>query len=149
MKKLQKIAVIAIIPVTIVILLTYMLTTDTTEAKHQFKCNNWSAALRDKWQQNTDKLSNTTLFEHDDAFGWWLMEKNEYEKECGTFIAYVDTSDASHEEKCDRFLEYVYNFTIWIEISRPNQTGYEQDHDILTFRLLKTQFDKECADYVH
>ena len=149
MKKLQKIALTAIIPVTIVILLTYILTADTSEAKYQFKCNNWSAELRDKLQQNTDKLSNRTQFERDDAFGWWFMGKTEYEKECGTFIAYVDMSDASHEEKCDRFLDYVYNFTIWSEISLPNLTEYEQDDTIRTFKLLKTQFDEECADYAN
>lgn len=44
-------------------------------------------------------LSNRTQFECDDAFGWWFMEKTEYEKECKTFAAYVDTSDALHEEK--------------------------------------------------
>jgi hypothetical protein len=77
------------------------------------------------------------------------MEKTEYEKECGTFIAYVDTSDASHEEKCFTFLDYVYNFTIWIEISQPNLTDYERDDAIRTFKLLNTQYDEECADYAH
>jgi hypothetical protein len=101
----------------------------------------WSAALRDKSQQNTDKLSNRTQFERDDAFGWWFMEKTEYEKECGTFIAYVDMSDASYEEKCDIFLDYVFNFT--------NQTGNKQDDTKQIFKLLKTQYDGECVDYVH
>ena len=48
-----------------------------------------------------------------------------------------------------RFLDYVYNFTIWSEISLPNQTSYEQDDTIRTFKLLKTQYDEECADYAH
>ena len=149
MKKLQKITLASIIPVTIAFLLTYMLTTDTSQAKHQFKCNIWSAELRDKSQQNTDKLSNRTQFERDDAFGWWFMEKTEYEKECGTFPAYIDMSDASHKEKCDRFMDYRFNFTAWAYISRSNQTDYEQDDALRTIKLLKTQFDEECADYAH
>ena len=40
-----------------------------SEAKDQFKCNSWSATIRDKSQQNTDMLSNRTQFERDDAFG--------------------------------------------------------------------------------
>jgi len=75
--------------------------------------------------------------------------KTEYEKECGTFPAYADTSNASHEDKCDRFLDYVYNVTIWIGISRPNLTDYEQDDANRAFKLLKTQYDEECADYAH
>ena len=38
MKKLQNIALIAIIPIIIVILLTYMLTTDTSQVRHDLKC---------------------------------------------------------------------------------------------------------------
>jgi hypothetical protein len=45
-KKASELTLASIIPITIVFLLTYMLTTDTSEAKHQFKCYNWSAELR-------------------------------------------------------------------------------------------------------
>lgn len=38
MKKLQNIALVAIIPIIIVILLTYMLATDTSQARHDLKC---------------------------------------------------------------------------------------------------------------
>ena len=45
MKKLQKITLASIIPITIVILLTYMLTTDTSQVRHDRKCLIWAGQI--------------------------------------------------------------------------------------------------------
>lgn len=45
MKKLQKITFASITPITIVFLITYMLTTDIPQARHDHKCLIWAGQI--------------------------------------------------------------------------------------------------------
>ena len=72
MKKLQNIALVAIIPIIIVILLTYMLTTDTSQARHDLKCMAQGVqideerykldnGISDKWAEWREDFAHTFL----------------------------------------------------------------------------------------
>ena len=72
MKKLQKITLASVIPVTIVILLTYMLTTDTSQARHDHKYMILAGQINEERYRLDNGISDIWYEWRDDLQNIWL-----------------------------------------------------------------------------